>query len=176
MAALIATLAEEIKRVGVAMVAKRARVSRQHLYKILAGISHPTSENLEALSQAVSCSVAILRSKYYPADPQKEKALDGLIELIKDLYDPQELWIFGSQARGDWTPNSDIDLLIVGRKVHGPKRGEVYIQATKRKIRVGFDAVFATREDFEKYRKDEKSVYGNAAKEGRSIYSRGNAT
>lgn len=175
MAALIATLAEEIERVGVATVAKRARVSRQHLYKILAGISHPTSENLEALSQAVSCSVAILRSKYYPADPQKEKALDGLVELIKDLYDPQEIWLFGSQARGDWSSNSDIDLMIVGRKIDGPKRGEIYVQATKRKIRVGFDAVFATREEFEKNREDEKSVYGNAAKEGRMIYSRQDA-
>lgn len=173
MAALIAVLAEEIERVGVAVVAKRAGVSRQHLYKILAGTSHPTSENLEALSLAVSCNVAILRSKYYPADPQKEKALDGLVDLIKDLYDPQEIWIFGSQARGDWSPNSDIDLLIVGRKMEGPKRGEIYVQATKRKIRVGFDAVFVTRDDFEKHRKDEKSVYGNAVREGRLIYSCG---
>jgi predicted nucleotidyltransferase len=172
MAALIAVLAEEIERVGVATVAKRAGVSRQHLYKILAGTSHPTSENLEALSHAVSCNVAILRSKYYPADIQKEKALDGLIDLIKNLYDPQEIWIFGSQARGDWSPESDIDLMIVGRQEGGPKRGEIYVQATKRKIRVGFDAVFVSREDFEKYRSDEKSVYGNAVKEGHLVYTR----
>jgi predicted nucleotidyltransferase len=175
MAALIAVLTEEIERVGVATVAKRAGVSRQHLYKILAGTSHPTSENLEALSHAVSCNVAILRSKYYPADPQKEKALDGLVELIKDLYDPQEVWIFGSQARGDWSPKSDIDLMVVGRKMGGPKRGEVYVQATKRKIRVGFDAVFVTKDDFEKHHKDEKSVCGIAVKEGRIIYSRRDA-
>lgn len=175
MAALIAVLAEEIERVGVATVAKRAGVSRQHLYKILAGTSHPTSQNLEALSHAVSCNVTILRSKYYPADPQKEKALDGLVKLIKELYDPQEIWLFGSQARGDWSLNSDIDLMIVGRKFGGPKRGEIYVQATKRKIRVGFDAVFVSQDDFEKHRGDEKSVYGNTAREGRLIYSQRNA-
>lgn len=172
MAAFVEKLAEEIERIGISTVAKRAGVSRQHLYKILAGTSHPTSESLEALSQAVSCNLAILKSKYYPADPKKEQDLDKLVALIKDLYDPQEVWIFGSQARGDWLLDSDIDLMIVGRKIGGPKRGEIYVQATKRKIRVGFDAVFVSREDFERHRKDEKSIYGNAANEGQVIYSR----
>jgi predicted nucleotidyltransferase len=172
MAAIIQALAGEIERIGVATVAKRAGVSRQHLYKILAGTSHPTSENLEALGQAVSCNVTLLRSKYYPADPQKEQAIEGLIELIKQLYDPREVWIFGSQARGDWARESDIDLLIVGRKDGSPKRGEIYAQATKRKIREGFDAVFVTQDDFEKYRRDEKSIYGNAVREGHVLYSR----
>lgn len=176
MAALIQTLTEEIKRVGVATVARRAGVSRQHLYKILAGTSHPTSQNLEALSQAVSCNLTVARSKYYPADPHKEQAIDGLVELIRQLYDPQEIWLFGSQARGDWSSESDIDLMIIGRKERGTKRGELYVQATKRKIRVGFDAVFVTKEDFENHRYDEKSVIGIAIKEGRVVHSRGRAT
>lgn len=170
---LIKSLVEEINRMGVATVAKRSGISRQHLYKILAGTSNPTSEKIEALSQAVGCNVVVARSKYYPADPYKEQIINDLLDLIREIYDPQEVWLFGSQARGDWKNESDIDLMIVGRKAGGAKRGEIYVQATRRKIRASFDAVFITAEDFEKSRDDEKSLIGIAVKEGQKIYSRG---
>lgn len=172
MAALMNVLKDEIRRVGVATVAIRAGLSRQHLYKILAGASNPTSEHLEALSSAVSCNVNISQSKYYPANPSKEHAVDLLVEIIIDLYDPQEIWLFGSQSRGDWLPDSDIDLLIVGRKERSPKRGEIYVQAAKRKIRDGFDAVFVTAAEFARHRNDEQAISGLAAKEGRRLHDR----
>lgn len=172
MGALVKALAGEIERVGVATVARRSGLSRQHLYKILAGSSRPTSDNLEALGRAVSCDFTVSRSKYYPADPAKERAIDALVELIVTLYGPFEIWLFGSQARGDWSAESDIDLMIVGRKEGSPKRGEIYVQATKRKIRDGFDAVFVSRKELEEHRHDKKSIYGAAAKERLVIYPR----
>ncbi len=172
MTELIKILAKEIENIGVTTVAKRAGLSRQHLYRIVAGTSDPTSENLEAISMAVSFQLSVSKSKYYPADSKKVKILDALLNLIADLYDPEEVWIFGSQARGDWRPDSDIDLMIIGRKKNSPTRGQIYVQATRHKIRDGFDAVFVTREDFEKQKDDEKSVVGIAVKEGHIIYSR----
>ncbi len=169
---LIQTLAHEINSIGISTVAKRSGLSRQHLYKILSGSSHPTSENLEALGQAVSCKIVISRSKYYPANPAKEQSITLLVDIIKRLYDPQEIWIFGSQARGDWTMESDIDLMIVGQKSNSLKRGEIYVEATRQKIRDGFDAVFVSLDDFAEKFNDEKSISGIAVKEGIPIYTK----
>lgn len=37
----------------------------------------------------------------------------ALIARIRDHYDPQQIWLFGSRARGDARTDSDWDLLVV---------------------------------------------------------------
>lgn len=39
--------------------------------------------------------------------------LKTLLARIEDKYHPQEVWLFGSRARGDARPTSDWDLLVV---------------------------------------------------------------
>jgi predicted nucleotidyltransferase len=39
--------------------------------------------------------------------------LKTLLARIQDQYHPQEVWLFGSRARGDARPTSDWDLLVV---------------------------------------------------------------
>lgn len=40
-------------------------------------------------------------------------AIRPLLERIRAVYDPDQLWLFGSRARGDARENSDWDLLAV---------------------------------------------------------------
>lgn len=40
-------------------------------------------------------------------------AIRPLLERIRVVYDPQQLWLFGSRARGDAREDSDWDLLAV---------------------------------------------------------------
>jgi predicted nucleotidyltransferase len=46
---------------------------------------------------------------------------DGVIEKIyntlKEFESVQEVWIFGSRARGDFKPTSDIDLVLVSHNL-----------------------------------------------------------
>jgi len=40
-------------------------------------------------------------------------AIRSLLERIVACWDPQQVWLFGSRARGDSTPESDWDLFVV---------------------------------------------------------------
>jgi predicted nucleotidyltransferase len=41
--------------------------------------------------------------------PQLQDAISRLVE----AYRPQAIWLFGSQARGDVSPDSDYDLMVI---------------------------------------------------------------
>jgi predicted nucleotidyltransferase len=42
-----------------------------------------------------------------------QKAIDQVVEQIVDKFKPQKIILFGSYARGDPRPESDVDLLVV---------------------------------------------------------------
>ena len=42
-----------------------------------------------------------------------ESTLKRVLRNIVDSFDPIEIWLFGSMARGDGDTNSDIDLMVV---------------------------------------------------------------
>ena len=42
--------------------------------------------------------------------------LDHYLNRIRELFDPQELWLWGSRAYGRPSAFSDIDLVVVSRK------------------------------------------------------------
>ena len=43
----------------------------------------------------------------------EQNALDNIIRLVAEAAEPQKIILFGSAARGDAEPDSDVDLLIV---------------------------------------------------------------
>jgi len=47
------------------------------------------------------------------ADPKRFPELQTLIERIKEAYDPVDVILYGSQARGEATAQSDWDLKII---------------------------------------------------------------
>ena len=114
----------------------------------------------------------IAKTKFYPADPVKESTLEALVDLILDIFEPEEIWMFGSQASGHWSSESDIDLLVVGKKMSSPVSGELYLRAHLAEIREAFDAVFVSVQDFEDQRQSEDSLLGKIWREGRMLYSR----
>ena len=57
-------------------------------------------------------------------DPEHEKhqldqdTLNAIVTRIVDVADPEKIILFGSAARGEMGPHSDVDLLIVKDGVH----------------------------------------------------------
>ncbi len=43
------------------------------------------------------------------ADP----VLDEIVRRLVDALHPERIYLFGSQARGDWGPDSDYDLMVL---------------------------------------------------------------
>ena len=92
---------------------------------------------------------------------------------VGDVAHPDTVILFGSRARGDFTPDSDIDLLIITGP-SGPGKGEYQRNsaAAHQKARevyghpVGVDLVHLTEEDFHHCRRARNHVAGQAVRDG----------
>ena len=46
-------------------------------------------------------------------DPKRKKMIGEMVNRIVEHFDPEKIILFGSSARGDAGPDSDVDLLVV---------------------------------------------------------------
>jgi predicted nucleotidyltransferase len=99
------------------------------------------------------------------------KILDDLVRRIIAVVQPQRIVLFGSAARGDMRPDSDIDILVV--VPNGTPRRQT-AQAIYRNLiglRAAVDVVVATESDLHQYGDNFSLVYYPALREGRAIYA-----
>lgn len=97
--------------------------------------------------------------------------LNELVKRIRHVVQPVRVLLFGSAARGEMGPDSDLDVLvIVPEGVDGRS-------ATRRIYRelIGFEAaadvIVATQDEIDCYRDNFSLVYYPALREGREIYA-----
>ena len=97
--------------------------------------------------------------------------LDEIVRRIVEVAHPEKIILFGSAARGEIGPHSDVDLLVVKSGVahRGQLTGEIYMNL----IGVGqaVDVIVATPEDIERYRDSIGLVIRPALREGEVIYA-----
>ena len=98
--------------------------------------------------------------------------LDDLVRRIAERFSPDKIILFGSRARGDGGPDSDIDLLVLFSEVADPNKRAAELYASL----VGFprpkDIVVSTTFRFERYRNVVNTVYWPASREGKVLYER----
>lgn len=101
-------------------------------------------------------------------DPRK---LAEIVRRIAEVAAPQQIIMFGSAARGEMGPNSDVDLLVVkGGEFHrGHLVEEIYLRL--RGVGQAVDIVIVTPADVERYRDSRAVVVGAALREGRLVYA-----
>jgi len=58
-----------------------------------------------------------------------KKLLDKIIDILKEKYKPEKIILFGSYAWGEFTEDSDIDLLII--KETDKKRIDRFVEAKR---------------------------------------------
>ena len=87
-------------------------------------------------------------------------------------FNPDQIILFGSHARGTANPNSDIDLLVV-LPVSGSKRAkQVEMRVVLRDIRVPKDIIVATPEEVARQRNIVGTIIKPALQEGKVLYDR----
>jgi predicted nucleotidyltransferase len=106
----------------------------------------------------------------------KKNRLEGIIDemvlRIVERFDPERIILFGSAARGNAGPDSDVDLLVV-MPVEGSRREKaVEIGVAVNDIPVPKDIVVTRPEDFEWRKEIAGTIERPAAREGRLVYAR----
>ena len=102
----------------------------------------------------------------------KESGLNEIVERLRYAYDPERIYLFGSHARGDNGPDSDLDfLVVVPDDAPRERRGSRLAYQALRGTGVAADILVWTRAYFESRRHLKASLSSTVASEGRLLYA-----
>ncbi|MGH7729020.1 MAG: nucleotidyltransferase domain-containing protein [Vulcanimicrobiaceae bacterium] len=93
-----------------------------------------------------------------------DAAIVRLRALVPDLPDVEGILVFGSYARGEVGPTSDLDLIVIQRS-ELPQMLRTFELYPKLRIGVAFDAIVYTPEEFERLR-ESRAFVAQAMREG----------
>ena len=98
-----------------------------------------------------------------------QETLDDIINRIVEVAQPEKIILFGSAARGEMGPHSDLDFLIIKggtdslglmRRIYGKLLGAA----------AAVDAIVVSPEDVERYKDSHALFIKPALREGRVVY------
>ena len=99
----------------------------------------------------------------------KEEILEDIVNRVVEIARPEKIILFGSAARGEMGPNSDVDLLIIRKGGHSRKLvGQIYRKLHG--VGAAVDAVMVSPADVERYKDSHALVIKPALAEGRVVY------
>lgn len=98
-----------------------------------------------------------------------QKILNEIVRRIADAAQPQKIILFGSAARGDMGPNSDVDLLVVKDGVRALDLMR-HIYSKLRGVRAAVDVIVVSSEDVARYKDSHALVIKPALQEGKVVY------
>jgi len=102
-----------------------------------------------------------------------DQILEEMVRRLREAFQPERIYLFGSRARGDIEPDSDYDLLIVVPDEATPeqKRSRLAYQAL-RGTRTAADVLVWTKDAFDSRLHLPASLPAIVAREGKLLYSR----
>ena len=98
------------------------------------------------------------------------KVLDEIVRRILKVAKPEKIIMFGSAARGEMGPDSDLDILVVTACDHRRKAARK-IRRQLFGISVPIDIIVAKPEDIERYKDSIGLIYRPALREGKVLYA-----
>ena len=102
--------------------------------------------------------------------------LDRMIRTLVAEADPEQVILFGSRARGDARPDSDVDLLVVESEPFGADRCRhaetVRLYQALPATPVARDILVYSRDEIERWRGSLNHVAARALREGRVLYAK----
>jgi predicted nucleotidyltransferase len=99
-----------------------------------------------------------------------KKILHDIIQRIVEVAHPERIIMFGSAARGEMGPHSDIDLLVIKKGVRNPRDVAAKIYMRLYGVGKAVDIIVVSSELVEQYRDSPYLVIYPATREGVVIY------
>lgn len=101
-----------------------------------------------------------------------QEEIQKMVDRIVERFQPDRVILFGSHARGEANPDSDVDLLII-MPVDGSRREKaIQIGVALHDIRVAKDIIVTTPENFEWRKEIPGTIERPADREGVVLYAR----
>jgi uncharacterized protein len=100
------------------------------------------------------------------------KLLIEITRRIREVSDPEQIILFGSRARGDFGPDSDLDLLVIKDGVDSTRAEAARIYHALREIRVPVDVVVVSTAYVRRYGELVGTIVRPALREGKVLYAR----
>lgn len=98
--------------------------------------------------------------------------IERMVKRIVKKFHPEQIILFGSQARGEAGPDSDIDLLVVMPVARSVSETRMEISLALPDLLVPVDVIVTTPENFA-WRKDiVGTIEWPATREGKVLYAR----
>src|SRR3954468_16852360 len=101
-----------------------------------------------------------------------DEIIAEMIRRIVERFDPLQIILFGSRARGDHRPDSDVDLLVVFPQIENTRTQAVAIMSALRGMGMAKDVVVTTPDEIKRRGKLIGTVLEPALREGRILYER----
>ena len=101
-----------------------------------------------------------------------EAVLAEIVRRLVAAVDPDKIILFGSRARGDSRPGSDVDLLIVRDSTEKPHRRAIPAYRSLWGLGVPKDILWYTPEEVREWAGARNHVVARALREGRVLYER----
>ena len=110
-----------------------------------------------------------------PPKPRADDDLDRCIREVSADPDVAEIWLYGSCAKGNPTPESDVDLLIVKSETseQSPHMGiEIARKISRLRLNLPVESAVVRRDVFLERMKKPFGIYWDLAHHGKLLYAR----
>lgn len=105
-----------------------------------------------------------------------QETISALVRVIVREASPDAVILFGSHARGDARPDSDIDLMVIEAAPFSAQRSRraeySRISMALRDFPFAKDILLYSRDEFEYWKDSPNHVVGRAHREGRVLHDR----
>jgi len=110
------------------------------------------------------------------ADTSSDPMIEQIVQAVVEAVAPERIILFGSAARGEIGPDSDVDLLVVEKESsfhEGSRWAESgRIRKALWKFPVPIDVLIFTPEEVDKWKDSTNHVIARSRREGRVVYDR----